>query len=382
MRKVNFFKKLRKDIDEIDKKIVKFLEKRLKLVQKLNLIKESEKLPLSDLKREKEIIEKLKIIASHPLLKEFVESFYQGIFKLSKLERLVNLNENLPFKKIGIIGLGVIGGSIVKTLKYKDRNIKISTLNTPTAKKDIELAKKEKYLDEIFDLKNLVNNSELIIIATPIEIIVPSAKEIKKEFKNDKNLIVIDVGSIKEKIAKEFEKLTDEKIEFLATHPMAGSDKVGFENSKIGLFINYPWIITPHSKNKEETIEKIKLFVEYLGGRPKILAPKDHDKIVARVSHLVFLISKLLFSYVYDLDKKYLEYSGTGFETTTRLTSGNPLMYSQIYKNNFENIQKELKNFIAYLKKIKIKPKESFQFFERYKRSRDKFYENRKLIGF
>ncbi len=365
--------KLRRKIDNTDQKIIKFLEKRLKLIKKLNIIKEKIGLPLTDPQREKEIIEKLKNLSKDLILKESLESIYQSIFQLSKLARKINQRKNCPFENIGIIGLGVIGGSIVKTLKYKNKNIKIFTLKINEAKEDIQLAQREKYLDGILDLENLLENSELIILAVPIESINPIAKEIKLKFKNNKKLLVIDVGSIKEKIAQGFEKLTNENIEFIPTHPMAGSEKSGFRNSKIGMFIDYPWIITPHSKNRKESIEKIKLFIEYLGSVPKILNPKEHDKLIARVSHLIIMISTFLFSYIYDSNKKYLEYSGTGFRTTTRLASANPLMRYQIYKNNFKNINRELRNFCQYLRKLKLVPENSFQFFNKYKKIRDKF---------
>ncbi|GBD34490.1 Prephenate dehydrogenase [bacterium HR35] len=359
-------KSLRKKIDKIDKKIIKFLEKRILLVEKINKVKEKRKLSLTSSRREEEIINNLKRIAQNDFLKENIWEIYSNIFTLSKKQRSFFRFPQLDFKNIGIIGLGIIGGSMAKALKLKDKNLNVFSIKRDD--KDIKEALKEKIIDKVYDLKELIFKSDLIVLATPIEHIIPWAYEIKKNLIFDKKLIVIDVGSVKEKIALEFERLTDDKLEFLATHPMAGSDKSGFLFSKATLFINYPWIITPHSKNKKLTINKIKNLVKFLGAKPKLLSPAEHDKIVAKVSHLVFLISALLFAYAYETNKKSLNYSGTGFKTTTRLTSGNPFMHWQIYFNNKKNIDKELKNFIKFLKSSKI----DLNFFLKYKILRDK----------
>lgn len=363
-------RELRKKIDKIDKKIIRLLEERILLVDKINKIKERKKLNLTSFKREEEIINNLKKITKDNFLRENIGEIYNNIFTLSKKQRLFFRFSQLDFKNIGIIGLGIIGGSIAKALKLKNKNIKIFSIKRDD--KDVKEALKEEIVDGVFDLRNLIINSDLIILATPIDYLLFWAYEIKKSFKKDKNLIVIDVGSIKEKIAKEFEKLTDDKIEFVPTHPMAGSDKSGFLFSKSTLFINYPWIITPHSKNKKETIDKIKKLIEFLGAKIEILSPAEHDKLVAKVSHLVFIVSTLLFAFAYETNKKSLNYSGTGFKTTTRLASGNPFMHWQIYFNNKKKIDREIRHFIKFLKNLKI----NLNFFKKYKFLRDKLISN------
>lgn len=364
-------KKLRKKIDILDKKIIKLLDKRLEIAEQILKYKEKLSLPFTSYKRELEILNKLKKVIKNKLLNEEIEDIYSKIFELSKKTRILNKNKILPFSKIGIIGLGIIGGSIAKAIKFKNKNTKIFTLKR--ADKNIILAKKNNYIDKVLSIKNLIKECDLIILATPIECIIPTAQEIKK-YKNLRTtpLLIIDVGSIKEKIAQKFKKLTSHKIEFLATHPMAGSDKSGFKFSKGTLFINYPWIITPHSKNKKESIQKISQFIKYVGGLPKLISPKQHDIVVAKVSHLIFSISTLLFAYVYDTGKNYIQFSGTSFKSTTRLASSNPYMQHQILINNFSNISKELNSFMKYLKIKKITKENSLEFFKKYKNLRDK----------
>jgi len=364
---------LRRKIDQIDAQIIKNLEKRLSLVQEINELKNDLNLPLTSPKREKEIITRLQELTSSKFLQEYLPFIYEPIFKLSKDLRLLNLSNSLSFQKIGVIGLGIIGGSIVKTLKTKNSTLQIYSLKSKT--KDLILAKKQNWLDKIFPLKDLVINSELLILALPIEFIIPFAYQIKS-FENyvTKKLIVIDVASIKKEISFHFEKLTSQKIEFLGTHPMAGSDKSGFEYSRLGLFLGYPWIITPHSQNLKETISKIQEFILYLGSHPYLMSPEDHDKIVAKISHLVFIISTLLFAYVYETDKQSLKYAGTGFKSTTRLASGNPYLHSQIFVKNYQKIKKEFFQFLKFLKSNFPQKQHSLKFFQKYKKLRDRFY--------
>jgi prephenate dehydrogenase len=287
------------------------------------------------------------------------------------LKLLKNKTIKSPFKKVGILGCGAIGGSIIKALKTKNKNILIFTLKRK-GDKDINLAFSKNYIDKIYDnLGDLLNNVEILILATPIKTILNLAKEIKNQ-KINNNLIIIDVGSIKENIVLNFKKLTNQKIEFLGTHPMAGSDKIGFLGSTPDLFINYPWIITPHKKNKKETIKKVVELVRYLGSKPIILTSKDHDKLAAISSHLVFVLSALIFDFV-NKNKKALKLAGTGFQIITELASKNPEMHSQIYNYNYKNIKKAFSLFLKFATKNFPNLKNSLEFFVKNKKNRDAY---------
>lgn len=363
---------LRKQIDRLDKMIILILEKRFKIAEKILALKESSKLPLTDKKREKEIEENLERFVKNQIFKDSLGEIYNIIFNIAKRNYLLRKKKTIEIKKIGIIGLGLIGGSIAKAAKFIAPTLKIYSLRRKD--RDIVLALKEKFVDKVLPLKDLVRNSELIIIATPIETIIPIAEEISNLNLNKEKKIIIDVGSVKEKIVKNFEKLNKENLDFIGTHPMAGSEKSGFENAKADLFLSNPWIITPHNLNQKENIEKIKKFIKNIGSNPILTDAKTHDLITARISHLVFLISKLLFIYAYEKNKNWLKFAGTGFKTTTRLASSNPLMHSQIFINNYQNIKKEIKLFSQFLDKFNISPKNSLKIFKKYKKIRDRIF--------
>lgn len=363
---------LRNKLNTIDNEIINLLENRLRVAEDIAEIKNKLNLPTTDPVREKEIIERLKKLSQNIILKETISHLYENIFALSKTVRNLKKHNQLEFSKIGIIGWGLIGGSIAKALKNKNPKLQIYTLKRKSINNT--KAQNDNLIDLEFEtLEKLVQESDLIILASSIDSIIPLAAEIKKNTHTRKDkLLVIDVASVKEKIADNFEKLTDENVEFIATHPMSGSEKNGYDAARSTLFINQPWIITSHRKNHIEDIDKITDLIKYLGGNVRIIDPKVHDELVARISHLVFMISTYLFAYSQS-NSKTMELAGTGFETTTRLASGSPLMHSQILSENYDNIEKELQNFIEFMQKNKINKTNCLDFFTENKQNRDKF---------
>ena len=373
--KVDTLAELRKQIDAIDESILELLEKRMTVTDQVGEYKRQNKVSILQKGREEELKKKLQNLAIHPVLTQKIDTIFQPIIEASKLSMHIQNLKKTPFSRIGILGFGVIGGSIAKTLKAKDFTIVISTVKRES--EDMLTAARLGFVDHAYEsLEAFVNHNDLIIIATPLDIVEDIAESIAK-VKSDKKVIVIDVASVKKSIVEKFEKISNGSIEFLSTHPMTGSEKTGIEGASIDLFMNKPWIIVPHSKSKSETIGKIKEFIESLGGNSELLDEKKHDEYSAIVSHLVFLISSYLFAFAQNTSDS-LKIAGTGFETTTRLSSGNAKMQSQIVEQNFENVMIQMKNFIDFMKSNQITKENALDFFEKNKSARDKYFENRK----
>lgn len=286
---------------------------------------------------------------------------------------VIQKKASLPFKSIGIIGLGIIGGSIAQAIKANDPGINIYTMYRDSAD-NAHALKTHLVNKEWRDLKEFIVNIEFLILATPIETIVPIAKQIE-QYKNllNNKLIVIDIGSVKHDISQSFESLTSETIEFVPTHPMSGSDKQGFSGIKTTLFVNNPWIITPHKKNGDTTIDSVKKFITYLGGTSLILDSQKHDKYAGIVSHLTFLISTYLFAFASEKEPEALSIAGPGFKKTTRLAKGNAKMHNQILIHNYDNIHTSLKQFLAFIESNPVTRDNALEFFEKYKKERDRF---------
>ncbi len=362
---------LRKQIDEIDESILELLDKRMKVTDEVGVYKRQNNIEILQKGREEELKSRLQELAQHPVLMESISGIYQQIIEASKLSMRIGNLKPSPFKKVGILGLGVIGGSIAKVLKTKDFSTIISTVKRESG--DITLAAQHGFLDHAYEnMEDFLGNNDLIIIAAPIHAVESLAKTIAA-VKTDKKITVIDVASVKKSITELFENISTDTIEFLSTHPMAGSEKEGFEGASRSLFINRPWAIIPHSKNKQETIDSVKEFIESLGNTTVVLDKEKHDEYAAIVSHLIFLISTYLFAFSNE-NKDSLQLAGTGFETTTRLASGNAVMHTQIVQDNFEYVKKQLQAFVEYIQTHGITKENSSRFFEKNKKDRDEFY--------
>jgi prephenate dehydrogenase len=250
--------------------------------------------------------------------------------------------------KIGIIGLGLIGGSIAKALKKRTSQIEISSLRGDFA--DLQQAVEDRAVDSLFDtLEGLIQWSDLIILATPLATLSKLAIEIGNRCPKEKKLLVIDVGSVKKAVIPTFERMTKNKIEFLSTHPMAGKERWGFSHSVPDLFEDHQWIISPHLKNQLSSIKMISKLIEILGGRPVVLSPEKHDAQVALISHLPALISRLLAQFVEAKDPEALKIAGPGYQSMTRLARDNAQLQSEIASLNREEISHQLAEWLAFI---------------------------------
>ncbi len=339
---------LRKKLDHIDADIISLLEQRQDISDHIGAEKNKLKMPLTDQTRESDIITALSKLSRNPILKNGIPSIFQPIFTLSKVKRILSVENSIAFSQIGVIGTGLIGGSIAKALKMRNSGIKITALNHHSQITD------KTAVDKIIQsINQLVIGCDLIILASPIHTIIPLAKQIHRlSHKLTSQLTIIDCASVKSEITQEFSYLTNNQVEFIPTHPMAGSEKRGYENSDGLLFVNRPWIITPHDRNTERSVNDIYQFVRFLGSDPIEMTAEEHDRKIALVSHLAFLISVLYFSYVLKQDKTSLKLAGPGFHSITRLAKGNADMHEQIFATNNENIVKQSKEFIKYFSTI------------------------------
>lgn len=140
---------------------------------------------------------------------------------------------------IGVVGMGLIGASILKDVQKHTPTIERYGISTG---REQQIAIQERLINAKHNLKYIVNNVDLIVIATPIAHIVSIAKEIAKLHISKQKLIVIDVASVKMPVYGAFEKLNkqNKNITFITTHPMGGSEKNGFNSAKCGLFRNKP----------------------------------------------------------------------------------------------------------------------------------------------
>ena len=253
----------------------------------------------------------------------------------------------MKFKKVVIIGMGLIGGSIGKVLLKK--KLAGEVIGVCRRQSSLDRACKEKTLTTGFvnHYEEAVIGADLIVIATPVntikEVIVDLAKVI-----TDSKTIITDVGSTKKEIVDFASKFND-KFSFVGSHPLAGSEKIGVEYSKEDLFENTLCIVTKDSYTKGEDLEKVKDFWEELGATVNIVDPDKHDKILVITSHLPHVIAYALAG---SLKDEFAKYTATGFKDTTRIASSDSGLWSDIFFSNKENLLKSIEDFKKVLSAI------------------------------
>lgn len=341
---------LRKRLDELDFTIASLLDERMGIADQIGKIKRDSHLTVTDQLRENEILETVKAIPQHPVLAENIVKIFTAIIETSKAAQTFYQFQRMPFKNIGIIGLGLIGGSICKGMKMKNPAVEIATIFHPS--EDYRQALEEGLIDHSFSsVTELCQHVDLIILASPISTIASYAQEIKQTASLERKLLVIDVASVKTEIVRAFEVLTAENVEFLGTHPMAGKENGGLPNAKGTMFINRPWILTPHAKNSSQAIENITALIHFLGGTPFCLDAAKHDRQAALISHVPNRIARKYVDFVTLADKESLNIAGPGFHSFTRLAHDNASMHAEISQINRHAIEDYLDCWASYFGK-------------------------------
>ena len=242
---------------------------------------------------------------------------------------------------IGIVGLGLIGGSIGLKLQRLNHTIYGVTNNNFNEKKAIE-RKLANYISCDF---GILKECSLIILALPIKDLINPSKELISVI--PKESVVTDVGSIKEPIINTWEKIHPL---FIGSHPMAGTEQKGVDSGFESLLDNAKWIVTPTSKTNSHAINTLSNLINSMECEICKASPKEHDEAVTLISHLpIFVASSLIKTAHTEQNKSLLDltqkFAATGFSDTTRVGGGNPNLGLDLAANNQKNILNAIKEF-------------------------------------
>ena len=258
------------------------------------------------------------------------------------------------FKKICIIGCGLIGSSLARAIKKNNLAEKIVSSNRSDAvnKKVIELKIVD---DSSSDTKKMADGSDLVVIATPLSSYEDVISKIKNSLKD--GVILTDVGSVKENIINLIEKNIPESISWIPSHPIAGTEESGPEAGFSELFQNRWCILTPSKKAKEKDINLLQTFWEKIGSKVDIMEAKQHDYILSITSHIPHLIAYNIVNTSLNIqDEKestIVKYSAGGLRDFTRIAASNPIMWRDVFIQNKKNTSKMIDQFIKNLEDLK-----------------------------
>lgn len=251
---------------------------------------------------------------------------------------------------VGFIGLGLIGGSLARSIRraYPDYTLYAYSPCPDEVRQSLEEGVVNRSLgknDPAF------SDCDLIFLCAPVKANISYLPFLKKTMKP--SCILSDVGSVK-KIMVEAAHKEGLDCCFIGGHPMAGSEKIGYSNSRDYILENAYYILTPSEENRPEDIALLKEMVTAIHAIPLVLTPDTHDYVVAGVSHLPHIIASSLVNVVKRLDAdnqgEYMkQVAAGGFRDITRIASSSPEMWENICLTNRDDILKVLDNYISYL---------------------------------
>ena len=250
----------------------------------------------------------------------------------------------MQIKKIAIIGLGFMAGSLSLALKKKFPKVLIT--GYARSNRSYQKLKKLKIVDKLErDYKRAVKDADLVVLGLPVEVVLEYLKLISPVLKP--GAIVFDLGSSKQRIEKAANKFLPKSAGFVGCHPLCGSEKSGAEFSYPELYQGSLCLITASSKAKASI--SVKKLWQSLGATVIFLSPRQHDKILSATSHLPHLIS---FSLTKATPLEYLKFSSGSFRDLTRISASRASLWKDIFVSNKENILKDLKSYIKVLSKF------------------------------
>ena len=258
------------------------------------------------------------------------------------------------FNKVCIIGCGLIGSSIARAIRKNHLSNKIVSSNRSDSvnKKVIELKIVD---DSSSDTKKMAEDSDLIIIATPLSSYEDIISKIKNSLKS--GTILTDVGSVKENVINLIEKDVPANVSWISSHPIAGTEESGPEAGFSELFKNRWCILTPSKKAQEKDIKLLETFWKKIGSKVDIMEAKQHDYILSITSHIPHLIAYNVVNTSLNIQDEnesvIVKYSAGGLRDFTRIAASNPIMWRDIFIQNKKNTSKMIDRFIEDLKDLK-----------------------------
>ncbi len=237
-----------------------------------------------------------------------------------------------------IVGVGLLGGSI--GLAVKERRLATRIIGVGRNRANIESAHRGGIIDEIsVELKSAATQSDFMVFCTPVD-------EIARQIQIaagicPKSCLITDVGSTKRHIVESIEMLCENSACFVGSHPLAGSEKQGWQFADANLFVGRTVVVAVTAKTAPHAVEQVSQFWQALGAKVVEMDPTAHDRVVARTSHMPHVIASALGASL-RLQPDQLKLAAKGLRDTTRIAAGDPKLWSAILLENRQEILQSL----------------------------------------
>ena len=248
--------------------------------------------------------------------------------------------------KIAVIGIGLIGGSFARALRRQYPKAQILGIDSNPS--HIEAALMEQLIDEAATLEDL-SAVDRVVLSVPVKASVALIGDILDRIPN--HALVWDVGSTKASMCQMVSQ-HPKREQFLAAHPIAGTENSGPQAARIDLFEGKPQILCEAKKTRPDLLDWAKTTFRQMGMYLRFMDPEAHDKHMAYVSHLSHISSFMLGKTVLEQEEdeqNIFDLAGSGFESTVRLAKSSPEMWCSIFEDNQEHVLHILNAYIANL---------------------------------
>src|SRR5699024_3772383 len=273
--------------------------------------------------------------------------------KFSSQRRRLEGNITVMKKRVLLIGVGLIGGSVALALK-NEHDIHLSGYDV--CPENVRLAKKMNVIDEIaVTICEEAPLADLIILACPVEQVEVFLEKLAN-VPLKQGALITDVGSTKEAIVNKATILNGKNVTFIGGHPMAGSHKTGVGSAKAHLFENAFYILTPTPETKPERVSELQNWLRGTKANFIIMGAREHDLITGVVSHFPHVVATSLVRQVENYatkDPRSGFLAAGGFRDMTRIASSSPAMWSDIVKHNRLNILALIDTWVGEMKTVK-----------------------------
>jgi len=252
----------------------------------------------------------------------------------------------LPFSRVAIIGLGLIGSSLARAIRQDMPTVAVTGHDA-----DPGVRARARELDFAHDITDTagaaVIDADLVILCVPVGAMKAVAEDIADSLAP--GAVVSDVGSVKTRVANDLAALLPDSVTIIPAHPVAGTEHSGPDAGFATLFNNRWCIITPPEGTPASEVERLKIFWTRIGANVELMDPKHHDLVLAVTSHLPHLIAYTIVGTASDLENvtqsEVIKYSAGGFRDFTRIAASDPTMWRDVFLNNREAVLEMLQRF-------------------------------------
>lgn len=252
-------------------------------------------------------------------------------------------------KRVSIFGPGLLGGSIALAIRKKCPSLELVLWGR--REQPLSLARSLGVTETTTEIAKAVDSSDLCILATPVGVMAGVAEKIVK-CAGGRALMITDVGSVKRLPHSQMQPLIEgSNVEYIGSHPMAGSERAGMEAARVELLDGATCLITNDGGCASERVELLARFWQSLGCRTRMMTAEDHDYAVARVSHFPHILAAVGATIGLEFED-IIELCGGGMRDTTRVAAGDPDLWTEILLENSDALHRSMRESIGDMVKL------------------------------